>query len=206
MTITSSSRRGWGKNCTDQPSKVQMPKQVVWEEGRGMGLKFPILLTHFFTKLFIGVFWKEGWGAELIVLGEGGCIRLTWTSILSSKSTEKRGKWRNPKDSETTFSYSSNDNQPLYRSNAKFVTLLGFSCWCMKSKEVTNKNFKPLLLWSQNICTHANKMKTFLASTSLDRYLKFIRKIIKNSLSSCFLFTSIITLTIIFLAQTLNQD
>ena len=46
----------------------------------------------------------------------------------------------------------------------------------------------------------------FFPSTSLDRYLKFIRKIIKNSLSSCFLFTSIITLTIIFLAQTLNQD
>lgn len=120
--------------------------------------------------------------------GGGGCIRLTWISILSSKSTEKSGKWRNPKDSENTFSYSSNDNQPLYWSNAKFVTLLGFSCWCMKSKEVTNKNFKPLLLWSQNICTHANKMKTFFPSTSLDRYLKFIRKIIKNSLSSCFLF------------------
>ena len=138
--------------------------------------------------------------------GGGGCIRLTWISILSSKSTEKSDKWRNPKDSENTFSYYSNDNQPLCWSNAKFVTLLGFSCWCMKSKEVTNKNFKPLLLWSQNICTHANKMKTFFPSTSLDRYLKFIRKIIKNSLSSCFLFISIITLTIIFLAQTLNQD
>lgn len=183
-----------------------MPKQVVWEEGRGMGVE----VSNFIDKFFLTNYSfsrRKGWGAELIVLGEGeGCIRLTWISILSSKSTEKSGKWRNPKDSENTFSYSSNDNQPLYRSNTKFVTLLGFSCWCMKSKEVTKKNFKPLLLWSQNICTHANKMKTFFPSTSLDRYLKFIPKIIKNSLSSCFLFTSIITLTIIFLAQTLNQD
>ena len=206
MNITSSSWRGWGKNCTDQPSKVQMPMQVVWEEGRGMGVE----VSNFIDKFFLANYSfsrRKGWGAELIVLGEGeGCIRLTWISIISSRSTEKSGKWRNPKDSENTFSYSSNDNQPLYWSNAKFVTLLGFSCWCMKSKEVTNKNFKPLLLWSQNICTHANKMKTFFPSTSLDRYLKFIRKIIKNSLSSCFLFTSIITLTIIFLAQTLNQD
>ena len=206
MNITSSSWRGWGKNCTDQPSKVQMPMQVVWEEGRGMGVE----VSNFIDKFFLANYSfsrRKGWGAELIVLGEGeGCIRLTWISIISSRSTEKSGKWRNPKDSENTFSYSSNDNQPLYRSNTKFVTLLGFSCWCMKSKEVTNKNFKPLLLWSQNICTHANKMKTFFPSTSLDRYLKFIRKIIKNSLSSCFLFTSIITLTIIFLAQTLDQD
>ena len=206
MNITSSSWRGWGKNCTDQPSKVQMPMQVVWEEGRGMGVE----VSNFIDKFFLTNYSfsrRKGWGAELIVLGEGeGCIRLTWISIISSRSTEKSGKWRNPKDSENTFSYSSNDNQPLYWSNAKFVTLLGFSCWCMKSKEVTKKNFKPLLLWSQNICTHANKMKTFFPSTSLDRYLKFIRKIIKNSLSSCFLFTSIITLTIIFLAQTLNQD
>ena len=161
MNITSSSWRGWGKNCTDQPSKVQMPMQVVWEEGRGMGVE----VSNFIDKFFLTNYSfsrRKGWGAELIVLGEGeGCIRLTWISIISSRSTEKSGKWRNPKDSENTFSYSSNDNQPLYRSNTKFVTLLGFSCWCMKSKEVTNKNFKPLLLWSQNICTHANKMKTF---------------------------------------------
>ena len=115
--------------------------------GAGDGVEVSNFIDTFFYQIIHRRFLEGGVRSRINRIGGGGgCIRLTWTSILSSKSTEKSGKWRNPKNSETTFSYSSNDNQPLYRSNAKFVTLLGFSCWCMKSKEVTNKHFKPLLL------------------------------------------------------------
>lgn len=32
----------------EQPSKVQMPKQVVWEEGRGMGVEVSNFIDTFF--------------------------------------------------------------------------------------------------------------------------------------------------------------
>ena len=32
----------------EQPSKVQMPKQVVWEEGRGMGVEVSNFIDKFF--------------------------------------------------------------------------------------------------------------------------------------------------------------
>lgn len=60
----------------EQPSKVQMPKQVVWEEGRGMGVEVSNFIDTFFYQIIHRRFLEGGVRSRINRIGGGGVYPL----------------------------------------------------------------------------------------------------------------------------------